>query len=316
VARTILTWRILDEDLIGTFHVPTPGRTGGLSGAPLVGILLLNPGSAPRSGNSDLSVRIGDRLALRGFPVFRFDLPGLGDSSGPIPADVDAYWAEVVNGRNDEVTKALIKRIRLEFGVARVIVGGLCAAAVPIVRALSSASAGPAGIILLEPSFRLVAQDKPDAPRPVKRIGPLGRGAAALGRTWSALVLSREIWIRRVVGSLRARLHGLLNGQSEPPLPRDANVPLIMRWQESFGRGVRSLVVVATGPGTDRYMTRILASMPARAPGAVSYVRVPGTNHLFTSGAGRDAVLAALERWVIEFFAGRAELGPPQERGS
>ena len=307
MVRTILTWRILDEDLVGTFHVPTPGRAGGLSGAPSVGILLLNPGAAPRSGNSDLSVRIGDRLALRGFPVFRFDLPGLGDSSGLIPADVNAYWDEVVNGRNDEATMALIERIRLEFGVARIIVGGLCAAALPSVRALSRASAAPAGLILLEPSFRLAGQGKPERARLATGIAPFGRSAAELVRTFFSLGLSRESWIARTARPLRARLQGALRWPVGPPLPRDANVPLVTRWQESFGRGVRSLVVVAAGPGTDRYMKRILASMPARAPGVVSCVRVPGTNHLFTSGVGRDAVLAALERWMMEGFAGNAE---------
>jgi hypothetical protein len=70
---------------------------------------------------------------------------------------------------------------------------------------------------------------------------------------------------------------------------------------------VRSLVVVATGPGTDRYMTRILASMPARDPEVVICVRVPGTNHLFTSSTGREAVLDAVESWVMECFAGTAE---------
>jgi pimeloyl-ACP methyl ester carboxylesterase len=281
VVRTILTWRILDENLVGTLHVAAPGRAGGLSGAPSVGILLLNPGSAPRSGNSDLSVRIGDRLALRGFPVFRFDLPGLGDSSGAMPADVDAYWGEVVSGRNDAATIALIERIRLEFGVARVIVGGLCAAALPSVRALSRGRAGPAGLILLEPSFRLTDRSKPAGPR----IGTFARAAR----------------------SVRARLQPVLRRRVGAPLPRDANVPLVRRWQEGFGQGVRSLVVVATGPGTDRYMTRILASMPARDPGVVSCVRVPETNHLFTSGAGREGVLAAVESWVMECFPGNAE---------
>lgn len=288
MVRTILTWRILGEDLVGTCHVPTPGRAGGLSGAPSVGILLLNPGSAMRSGNSDLSVRIGDRLALRGFPVFRFDLSGLGDSSGSIPADVEAYWSEVLNGRNDEATVALIERIQLEFGVARVIVGGLCAAALPAVRAVSSSSAAPAGLILLEPNFRMDVQNQRKEARPA--VG-LYRGSRIAGAT----------------RSLRTFVQGVVKRPFAPSLPRDANVPLIAHWHESLVHGVRSLVVVAVGQRADRYVTRILETMPTRAPGLVACVRVPGTNHLFTSGAGRDAVLTALERWVMEGFGSSAE---------
>jgi len=92
-----------------------------------------------------------------------------------------------------------------------------------------------------------------------------------------------------------------------PALPRDANLPLIERWQESFVRGVRSLVVVAAGETTDRYVVRILESIPARGPGVVSCIGVPGTNHLFTRGAGRDIVLAAVERWVIDGFCRNVE---------
>ena len=295
MVRTVLTWRILGENLVGTCHVPTPGRAGGLSGAPSVGILLLNAGPAQRSGNSDLSVRIGDRLALRGFPVFRFDLSGLGDSSGPTPPDLDAYWTEVIEGRNDEATVALIERIQHEFGVARVIVGGLCAAALPSVRALGRGQASPAGLILLEPNFMRAVQRQADGTRIAAPRSPLERCAAFLRRGAVA------VGLRGPMLALRRRLRR--------GFPRDVNEPLVARWRKSFADGVRSVVVVAEEKGTDRYVTQILAAMPERAPGAVSCVRVPRTNHLFTGGSGRDAVLEALERWVIECFGGRVEPG-------
>jgi hypothetical protein len=45
----------------------------------------------------------------------------------------------------------------------------------------------------------------------------------------------------------------------------------------------------------------------ARVRGLVSCVGIPGTNHLFTSGAGQNLLLAAVERWVIDGFGGNAE---------
>ena len=281
MVRTILTWRILGENLVGTCHVPTPGRAGGLSGAPSVGVLLLNAGPAPRSGNSDLSVRIGDRLALRGFPVFRFDFGGLGDSSGPTPKDLDAYWHEVLRGLNDDATAALLERIQREFGVARIVVGGLCAAALPSVRALDRAGAALAGLILLEPSFRLAVPRTLEAERPLERI------LAGLRRR-----LPRG-------GRLRSLAHRL-----RPRLPRDVNRAIVARWQANSALGLRSLVLLAADQATDRHVTRILESLPDPAASAVSCVRVPHTNHLFTVGEGCDAVVGAVERWVTENFGG------------
>ena len=39
----------------------------------------------------------------------------------------------------------------------------------------------------------------------------------------------------------------------------------------------------------------------------VTCVRLSRTNHLFTSGAGQDAVLDALECWMTECFGGAAQ---------
>lgn len=259
MVRTSLTWRILGENLVGTCHVPTDARS--------VGVLLVNAGSAPRSGNSDLSVRIGDRLALRGFPVFRFDLIGLGDSTGPTPVDVDSYRNEVLNGRNDDATVALIERIQREFGVEQVVVGGLCAAALPSVRALRG-RAPPAGFILLEPNFRVPVQEESSGVK--SRLGAMLRS------------------VSRRIG------HGL---------PPNVNEPLVTDWLESFARGVRSLVVVSADEGTERLVARVLELVPDRAPDAVTCVRVPGTNHLFTRGTGRDGVLSALDSWMVENFS-------------
>jgi hypothetical protein len=266
----------------------------------------LNPGPAPRSGNSDLSVHIGERLAMRGFPVFRFDFAGLGDSSGPTSTDLDAYWSEVLTGRNDDATAALIERIHGEFGIARVLVGGLCAAALPSVRALAGATIAPAGLLLLEPDFRTAVAMKPDGPRPTAALGLLGKRSAGLRRTLSTLGAKRGGGFARAARPLQALLRNALELRIGATLPRDANLPLITLWQESLKHGVPSLVVVAKGQKADHDVTQILASMPSHTLGAVSCERVPGTNHLFTAAGGRDSILDVLERWVIARFGGNA----------
>jgi pimeloyl-ACP methyl ester carboxylesterase len=309
VVRSALTWRLLDEDLVGTCHLPEgPTRNPSAPPRSRVGFLLLNAGPAPRAGNSDLSVHLGDRLAWHGFPVFRFDLPGLGDSSGRTPLDLDSYWSEVLEGRNDEATLALIRRIRREFGLSGVIVGGLCAAAVPALRAAARDAGAVPGVLLLEPNLRWATRSIPGRPGTDPSVAPT-RGSAlrkVLSRREWLLFLTGESWIARAAGPLRASLLRALKRSEGHTLPKGTNVPLVMRWQGSLSQGVHALVVVAEGQGTDLDMDRIIESLPARSSGAVSCVHVPDTNHLFTSGSGRDAVLLAVERWVLRCFGGDA----------
>ncbi len=235
--------------------------------------------------------------------MFRFDLVGLGDSSGPTSADLETYWDEVLLGRNDETTVALIERIQLEFGVAQVVVGGLCAATLPSVRALARGRSAPAGLILLEPRFRVASFYEPKRVPLALNIGPSARIGRQLTRGMLALGLGAGSRFARATHSVRALLGGLQR-RSTHALPSDANLPLIACWSEALARGVPSLVVVAAGHDTDRYVTRVLDSMTPRSAGGVTCVRLPGTNHLFTRGSGRDDVVAALEQWVIKRFDG------------
>lgn len=294
MARTLLRWRILGEDLVGTCHVPASGlRSGGSA------VLLLNSGPAPRSGNSDLSARIGDRLALRGCAVFRFDLRGLGDSSGSTPADLDSFWSAVVAGTHDEATVELLERIQRELGVARLFVGGLCAAALLGVRALARASTTPAGLLLLEPDFRLAPRGTPEGAGAGARSTRCSGTADGAPRRWTDLRTDVEGRVARVNGRLRALL-GSVGRRLRSAWPADANAPLIRDWQAGLARGVDSLVVVAAGQQNERFVARILATLPATARARVTCVPIPGTNHLFTSGGGSEPVVDAIEPWVIE----------------
>jgi pimeloyl-ACP methyl ester carboxylesterase len=65
--------------------VTAPASMGGIAGTAPV-LLLLNSGAVHHVGPNRLYVQIARRLALSGFRVLRFDLPGLGDS----PASADA----------------------------------------------------------------------------------------------------------------------------------------------------------------------------------------------------------------------------------
>lgn len=301
--RSILTWRILNEDLVGTYHEPAKPQIGNSHSDRRIGVLIINSGPAPRSGNSDLPVHIGDRLASLGIHVFRFDLPGLGDSSGSTPAEFNTYWREVLGGRNDDVTLALISKLKQHFVLSDIIVGGLCAAAVPALRASDSYAEKIAGLILMEPAVRYGYDNIPNAGQAeAVTVLPL-IGATKFRRFFSA----RE-WLRFLTGNNRIartllplrsfliRIHLLLYGHT---LHGDMNVPLFLKWRSIQARGTHSFVAVAQGQDMDRCVGHIMDSLPTNGTGKITLVRIPQTNHILTSGQARDIVLAAIEKWII-----------------
>jgi pimeloyl-ACP methyl ester carboxylesterase len=301
--RSILTWRILNDDLVGTYHEPAESGIGESASVKRIGVLLLNAGPAPRSGNSDLPAHIGDRLASRGIPVFRFDLPGLGDSSGSTPAEFQTYWQEVLQGRNDDATFALIVKLKQQFGLSDVIVGGLCAAAVPTLRVAGSHVGAVAGVILMEPAIRFGQDIIPDSPQ--TGMSPL---LPVIAETKLHRLFSVREWLRFLTGSNRVaktlkpfrpllvRVQLLLFGHT---LHGDMNVPLFMHWRNIHARGTHSLVIVAEGQDMDRCVSHVMDSLPPKGPGIITLIRIPQTNHILTGGQARDIVLDAVEQWGV-----------------
>lgn len=302
--RSVLAWRILEDDLVGTYHMPSSPPSTGHTSAHRVGVLLLNPGPAPRAGNSDLSVRIGDRLASRGIPVFRFDLPGLGDSSGLVPLEIHTYWQEILRGRNDAATLALVDKLKQQFGLTKVIVGGLCAATVPTLNVAGRHANAIAGAILIEPAFRLPRVNAIENVSDMATITTTFRTKVKLRKLFSPndwlIFMAGDSRIAEMLRPLLTKIHQKLIGHS---LPIDMNVPLFMHWRSSLARGTHSLVVVAEGLGNDRYVDHAIESLPTKAPGKINLIRVPNTNHILTGGHARDMVLDALEQWMAERFS-------------
>ncbi len=80
-------------------------------------VAVLNAGLIHRSGPFRLGTRLTRALAQAGYPALRFDLPGIGDAL----ADADRPAAEVLAG--------VLDRVQARTGCARIVLGGICAAA-------------------------------------------------------------------------------------------------------------------------------------------------------------------------------------------
>ena len=75
----------------GTYHRVPDDRDlsqTGVNQKPCLGIFFLNSLTLPRGATGDSAVYWADSFANCGYPSFRFDLPGLGDTEGELPLDV------------------------------------------------------------------------------------------------------------------------------------------------------------------------------------------------------------------------------------
>lgn len=303
--RQALTLQVGGQPLMGTWHRP--------EGAPArrLGFLFLNPGPAPRSGNSDLSARLGDHLAGLGFHGFRFDLPGLGDSPGDVPPEAELFWREVQRGRNVAPTVDLARQLRNRFNLSGLVAGGMCAGAVTSVYAADQAPDAVTGLILLEPNFRstsgVLVQSGPDASILERLRGRIDRGWMS-GSLMAALAGSGPA-ARRIERLLPAlvRFITFLAGPS-----RDLNRPLSLAWRRTLAARMPTLLLMAKGLAEDPYCRCLLADIPSADRKAVTSHRIPATNHIMTRGDARSIVLELVGQWAVRT---QDSLRLPGERG-
>ena len=109
-----VTAHAFGEGLVGILHaeVDSPRRE--------IAVILLNAGMVHRIGPHRGSVELARAVAGAGFPVFRYDQSGLGDS--PVSRQVSAE-------RRHEELKAAMELVNARTGATRFVVGGICSAA-------------------------------------------------------------------------------------------------------------------------------------------------------------------------------------------
>jgi pimeloyl-ACP methyl ester carboxylesterase len=289
--RNVLELEVAGERVVGTRHVP---RAKGAR----IGVLWLNAGFAPRDGHGGLAALTADALAAKGVPAYRFDLPRLGDSPGPLPARTLDFFEFVTSGGFTDVTTALVRELCVGEGLDRLVLGGLCGGAVTAIFVGAREPSRVCGLLLLEPEMYVVepridvASQRHRLPR---LLGRLGRHVFNYWG-WMRLLADegpRSQWVpfpRRVVLALLRRRAGL------PPV---TNVPLVEAWRELVRNARPSLVITAAGKMPEIYFDRIndvaLRGVDMRA---VTHIRLTNTNHIFTTGGAIEAVQSHVLPWV------------------
>ena len=170
------------------------------------GLLLVTGGSQTRIGSHRMYERLAKALAELGYPCFRYDRRGVGDSGGDDPG---------FRGSSPDLSAAAAAFRRESVGLKRIIGFGLCDGASAL--ALFAAEAGLDGLILVNPW--LVEAEAGEPP------------PAAIRQHYRQRLLSLEGWKKILSGSVDYRK--LLKGirkiavrEQVSPLARDAALAL------------------------------------------------------------------------------------------
>jgi len=207
-----------------TFEGPGGERAASLDAAGgITGLLLVTGGSQTRIGSHRMYERLSKALSEQGFPCFRFDRPGVGDSPGEDPG-FRASGADIA---------AAAAAFRAELpALARVMGLGLCDGATAL--ALFGKAAGIDALILVNPWLVETAADE--------------QAPAAIRAHYRKRLLSREGWKKLLSGAVdyRKLLQGLRKSSARgqgAPLARETAAAL-------KAGGLRAWLVLAEGDGT------------------------------------------------------------------
>lgn len=288
-ARELITLDGLDVIVRVTYHKPYDDGSGSeshLIERERVGVVFFNGYSATRAGHGDAAVYWADSFAERGYPAFRLDLPGFGDSDGEPPTE----WLDFINmGGYAPVASAKIRELVARFNLSGVVIMGQCSGAVSAI-CTAATTKDCKGLILMEPYFHLP-----------HTIGPKIRQQLNFWTLQSRL------------GGLLSKIYGLLKEirlfLSANSAPGNANFLLLRNWKELASMGLPILILMVPGRATRGtkpkfgefdYLKHVVDLAGRRSQVVISLV--DGANHTFANREGRAAVLRHVEHWLNTCF--------------
>ncbi len=297
--RQISQFDIGGARLQGTFH-PAANAHPGES----VGLLFTNAGLLPRSARGDLAAKFADTFSGWGYPCFRFDLPGLGDSSGEVPEDVLGYYEWVQEGKFADVTLKLAAELCKRHQLSGMVLVGHCGSATTAAFTKLRDQGGVVkGLILLDPSFILYQAVTPGPKAPAK---PQPQPKPAGAKSLKARVQDfRQEFVKTKFGfalkTIWRRTRKLCLSLRGSVLPKNTNLPVIKAWLE-FGRSGLPMLVFHADRGDRDIAFDYLHYLHKATRGAIKYTSVKNTNHSFVEGPGPEAVRSGVRAWLSTHF--------------
>jgi len=249
-----------------------------------VGVLFLNSGFAPRAAGGDAAIYWADSFAKSGYPSFRLDLPGLGDSDGDLPRNRLDFARLVNSGHYAPFISGTTKILTERFNLSGVVIVGHCAGAVSAFYA-AAASKHIKGLVALEPYFFRETPLRADIRTAISRWVTQNKLAGELSKLYGRM----------------KKLSLLVRGNQ---LPKNANSPLLRCCSRLVSAELPMLIVNAREPnprvGEFDYFRHL--QMLSGNGGCMVVKFVGGANHSLADDVGRTAVRKHTEQWLKAFF--------------
>jgi pimeloyl-ACP methyl ester carboxylesterase len=285
-SRELFTLNCLGAVVRGTHH--RGGEDAADSGR--MGVVILNSLSPTRAGAGDSAVYLAESLAEFGYPVFRLDLPGFGDSEGNPPAEL----LKVINtGGYGPTAAALIKELSQRFSLSGVVIMGLCAGALSAIYSAACASRRCKGLVLIDPYFHLPLPDRSWLWQ--KLTGRISRTAPG-----------------RVIENVFGRLTDLRLRFRRNALPQNANAHLLKCWKSVASTGLPILLFKAPNVKTrgEEFDYLKYALEQAGSGHRVVIKVIAGAGHTFSNRVGKTAVQHHTKEWLEACFPLHRDLSP------
>jgi pimeloyl-ACP methyl ester carboxylesterase len=311
--RKALQLDILGYRLFGTLH--DSSAIAQPRAVRRTGVLLLSFGQQPRSWVGDLGSSIADRLDARGYPTFRFDMPGLGDSPGEIPVYLEELWRDILLGIHEAPLHALCEELAHRYSLKGLVVGGFCGGAVTALYSVNARSPLMLGLVMLEPEMALVRTNTPlvrasHAPLTVdayQESSELVRKRFISLASWSRLLSGKadyKFWLKLWYGLLDYGARKLKTfGSLKKVLPEETNLRMLNSWLLARRLRIPTLVVSVGSPNRSKYYRAYgLEPGVAEIKSRLQWVEIPNTTHAMLTGGAKDAVAENIERWLSDTF--------------
>jgi pimeloyl-ACP methyl ester carboxylesterase len=274
--------------LVGVLTQPPSGTS-----AHDVAVLIVNSGIIHRDGINRLHVRLARLLATRGYPCFRYDFPGIGDSEG-------GEVGEGIAQSNVAATIAAMHTLCASNIAERFVVVGLCSGAI---HSFYAACSDPriVGAVMIDPTA-MFSTFRHRVNRVLKLVR---RGLRPVA--WWRLVTGRY----RVVDGVR----NISTRMTDPGAPtqldpsRDRNAWIASRnaFQSLIERQVRLLLII-TRHNVDvySYQRQIYDAYPdvEKLEATLRVSRRPSADHTFSQEADRLFLDAEIVGWLDSWASG------------
>lgn len=288
--RELIVLDILNTTVRGTFHRPCNSSSKAQWNSATrnrVGILFLNGMYVTRAANGDAAVYWANSFAECGYPSFRIDLPGFGDSQGDPPEDGLGF---VNSGGYASYVAASVKELVRRLELSGIVLIGHCSGAVSALYAAIAARVDCKGLVLMDPYFHLPHPSTPGVRHKLNIWALRGRLGRALSRAFD----------------FAKQFRLLLRGGA---LPANANIALLRACKELGSSGLPILVLKAPSRRATGKNVRIgefdyfkyVVEIAGRQH-RITMKLIDGASHSFSNHRDRVAVREHIGNWLTSNF--------------